>query len=154
MTPTLEFDHLGIIVPNLTAGREFLANTLGITHWTALTDDPGLRVSVQFGIAPPGSLQNAGPTYELVAPLGDDSPIANALRQGKHILNHVAYTTPNLDLSAAHLRDQGCYPTADPHPALAYDGCRIQFWLSPLRFVLELVEKPNHRHMFVPDPAA
>jgi len=150
MTPTLEFDHLGLIVPNLTAGREFLAATLGITRWTALTDDPGLRVSVQFGTAPSGSLQNAGPTYELVAPLGDDSPIANALRQGKHILNHVAYLTPSLDLSAKLLRNQGCYPTADPHPALAYGGNRVQFWLSPLRFVIELVEKPNHRHIFQP----
>ena len=153
MTPTLEFDHLGLIVPTLAAGRDFLASTLGITHWTALTDDPGLRVSVQFGAAPPGSLQNAGPTYELIAPLGDDSPIANALRQGKHILNHVGYLTPDLDISATHLRDQGCFPAADPHPALAYNCRRVQFWISPLRFVIELIEKPNHRHILT-EPAA
>jgi methylmalonyl-CoA/ethylmalonyl-CoA epimerase len=145
MTPSLEFDHLGLIVPTLAAGRDFLAATLGITHWTAATDDPGLRVSVQFGTAP-----TCGPTYELISPFGDDSPIANALRQAKHILNHVAYLTPDLDLSAAHLREQGCYPAGEPHPALAYDGRHVQFWLSPLRFVIELIEKPGHRHLFEP----
>jgi len=152
--PSLQFDHLGIIVPDLTAGRQFLEQTLGISRWTAITHDPNLCVSVQFGSAPPGSLQNAGPTYELIAPLGDAAPIANALRQGKHILNHVAYLTSDLDLSAEALRAQGCFATGPAKPAVAYSGNRVQFWLSPLRFIIELIEKPNHRHEFQPEPAA
>ncbi len=145
---TLELDHLGLIVPDLVAGRTFLETALGVTRWTPVIDDPTLGVSVQFGATPGQQL-----TYEVVAPLGDASPIANALRSGKHILNHLAYLTPDLEASGDRLRIAGCYPTGDPQPALAYQGRRIQFWMSPLRFVIELIEKPGHLHAFA-DPAS
>jgi len=145
---TLALDHLGLIVPDLTTGRTFLETALGITQWTPITDDPTLGVSVQFGATPGHQL-----AYELIAPFGEASPISNALRSGKHILNHLAYLTPNLEASGERLRSAGCYPTGDPLPALAYEGRRIQFWMSPLRFVIELIEKPGHRHDFL-DPRA
>jgi len=141
---TLELDHVGLIVPDLPTGRGFLATALGITRWTPVTNDPTLRVSVQFGAAPGHQL-----TYELIAPFGEQSPITNALRTGKHILNHLAYLTPSLETSGTHLRASGCYPTGDPLPALAYQGSLVQFWISPLRFVIELIEKPGHLHPFV-----
>ena len=140
---TLELDHLGLIVSDLITGRDFLTTTLGITRWTPITDDPILHVSVQFGTDPGGQL-----TYELIAPFGDASPIANALRTGKHILNHLAYLTPDLEACGNRLSATGCISTGDPLPALAYQGRRIQFWMSPLRFVIELIEKPGHRHNF------
>ena len=140
---TLALDHIGLIVPELATGREFLATALGITRWTPVTDDPTLQVSVQFGAAPGQPL-----IYELIAPFGEQSPIANALRSGKHILNHLAYLTPSLETSGDHLRASGCYPTGNPLPALAYQGRLVQFWISPLRFVIELIEKPGHIHPF------
>jgi len=139
----LELDHLGLIVSDLTTGRDFLTSTLGVTRWTPITDDPILHVSVQFGETRGHHL-----TYELIAPFGDASPITNALRTGKHILNHLAYLTPDLEASGNRLRASGCIPTGDPLPALAYEGRRIQFWMSPLRFIIELIEKPGHRHPF------
>jgi len=147
---TLELDHLGLIVPDLATGRSFLETGLGITRWTPVIDDSILGVSVQFGATPGHQL-----TYELIAPFGDESPISNALRTGKHILNHLAYLTPDLEASGERLRSAGCYPTGEPLPALAYEGRRIQFWMSPLRFVIELIEKPGHRHSFAqPDSKA
>jgi len=146
---TLELDHLGLIVPDIAAGRAFLEAALGITHWTPVIDDPTLSVSVQFGATPANTL-----TYELIAPFGKTSPIANALRSGKHILNHLAYLTPNLEASGERLRQAGCYAAGAPQPALAYAGRRIQFWMSPLRFVIELIEKPGHRHNFTGPAAA
>jgi len=143
LAQTLALDHIGLIVPDLATGRDFLATALGITRWTPVTDDPTLHVSVQFGAAPGQPL-----TYELIAPFGEQSPIANALRSGKHILNHLAYLTPDLETSGNHLRASGCYPTGDPLPALAYHGRLVQFWLSPLRFIIELIEKPGHTHAF------
>jgi len=140
---TLELDHLGLIVPDLTTGRTFLETALGITQWTPITDDPTLGVSVQFGATPGHQL-----TYELIAPFGETSPIANALRTGKHILNHLAYLTPDLEASGERLRSAGCHPTGASLPALAYEGRHIQFWMSPLRFVIELIEKPGHCHNF------
>ena len=139
----LELDHLGLIVPELQAGRAFLEKALGVTRWTAVIEDPILRVAVQFG-----SMPGSGLTYELIAPFGEASPIANALHAGKHILNHLAYLTADLQVSAERLREAGCHPTGDPKPAMAYGGNLVQFWMSPLRFVIEMIEKPGHRHAF------
>jgi methylmalonyl-CoA/ethylmalonyl-CoA epimerase len=141
---TLELDHLGVIVPDLAVGRGFLEAALGISLWTPVTEDPILKVSVQFGSTPGNQL-----TYELIAPFGEGSPISNALRSGKHILNHLAYLTPDLEASGERLRTAGCCATGEPQPALAYQSRRIQFWMSPLRFVIELIEKPGHRHPFL-----
>ncbi len=143
----LEFDHIGLIVGELAAGRAFLQHALGLTCWTDSIDDPGIKVRVQFGSAPGSPI-----VYELVAPLGEDSPVAGALRNSKSILNHMAYRTPDLRQSAAHLRGMGCFPAGDPQPAVAYSGCLIQFWVSPLRFLIELIEKPGHRHRFSGSP--
>ena len=140
----LVFDHVGLIVPSLAAGRDFLAAALEVVRWTPITEDAGLRVSVQFGASAAD-----GVVYELVAPFGEHSPIANALRQGKHILNHLAYRTADLEQAGERLRAQGCYPAGAPEPALAYGGSRVQFFVSPLRFVIELIERPDHRHGFV-----
>jgi methylmalonyl-CoA/ethylmalonyl-CoA epimerase len=139
----LELDHLGVIVPELEAGRAFMTRALGVTRWTVVTKDEGLGVYVQFGTAGAGGL-----TYELIAPLGEGSPVGNALRAGKHLLNHVAYLTEDLDVTGERLRVEGCYPVGEAKTAVAYDGCRVQFWMSPLRFVIELVEKAGHRHVF------
>jgi methylmalonyl-CoA/ethylmalonyl-CoA epimerase len=139
---SLELDHLGLIVPELEAGRLFL-QALGVSRWTRVIEDPVLRVFVQFGSAPGGGLN-----YELVAPLGEDSPIINALRTGKHILNHLAYLTPDLHASGERLREAGCHPAGEAKPAVAYGGSLVQFWMSPLRFVIELIEKPGHHHVF------
>ena len=137
-------DHLGLIVHRLEDGRGFLDRALGISRWSEPVQDPGLGVLVQFGASP----ASHGLVYELVAPLGDRSPIAGALRGGKHILNHLAYLTGDLAAEAVRLRAEGCYPTGPAQPAAAYDGRPIQFWITPLRFVIELIEKPGHVHRF------
>jgi methylmalonyl-CoA/ethylmalonyl-CoA epimerase len=139
----LTFDHLGLVVADLATGRTFLQQTLAISEWTPPTHDDGLKVSVQFGTDATRSL-----VYELIAPLGDDSPVATALRSNKNILNHVAYLTADLSASATQLRAAGCHPTGGPQPAVAYGGHLIQFFVSPLRFLIELIEKPGHQHPF------
>jgi methylmalonyl-CoA/ethylmalonyl-CoA epimerase len=140
----LEFDHLGIIVSNLEEARQFMSSALAVMRWTEVVDDPVHGVSVQFGSMAAGS-----PAYELIAPLQDASPISNALKSGKHILNHVAYLTLDLRASGNRLREAGCYPVGEAQPAVAYGGALVQFWMSPLRFVIELIEKPGYRHKFL-----
>lgn len=144
VTSLLVFDHLGLIVPDLAEGRAFLRTALGIVRWTEPVDDVGLGVSVQFGSAAGGT----GPVYELVAPLGAASPITGQLGRGKGVLNHLAYRTDDFEASAAHLRSTGCFAAADPKPARAYGGALVQFWVSPLRFLIELIAKAEHEHSF------
>ncbi|ADV84269.1 VOC family protein [Terriglobus saanensis] len=139
----LQFDHLGLVTSDLVTARAHLSITLGIQAWSQVFDDPGIGVSVQFGIG-----NNGSPVFELIAPLGETSPVAQALKQSRNILNHIAYLVPNLESAADHLRTQGCFPTGDPMPAVAYGGQRVQFFLSPLRFMMELIEAPAHQHRF------
>jgi methylmalonyl-CoA/ethylmalonyl-CoA epimerase len=142
MASQMKFDHVGVVVPNVAEGREILNGILGIVNWTEIFEDRGMDVYVQFGQGPDG------PCYELIAPLSANSPVSVALRTRKSILNHVAYLVPNLDLAATAMRDSGCMPVTEAQPAKAYDGRLVQFFLSPLEFILELIEAPEHRHSF------
>jgi catechol 2,3-dioxygenase-like lactoylglutathione lyase family enzyme len=138
----MTFDHIGLVVEDLAQGRHFLETTLAIAAWTPITHDEHLGVSVQFGRS------GTTPTIELIAPLGPSSPVVAALRGSKSILNHLAYRVENLTQAAEDLRKNGCIATGEPKPALAYRGAPVQFFVSPLRFLIELIEAPEHVHPF------
>lgn len=143
---TLRFDHLGIVVPDMAAGRDHFRSLFGVKRWTREFADPVNQVHVQFG-------QDAsGICYELISPLGPTSPILRALKTGNPILNHIAYLTGNLEASSEQLRQQGYIPAGDPRPAIAYGLKRIQFFMSPLRFIVELIEAAGHQHSFLDEP--
>lgn len=148
LTPAWTFDHLGLVVKSLARGNAILSKTLGIADWTAPLTDPVNGVHLQFGRDP------AGMVYELLQPIDDTSPVFAALASGKAILNHVAYLVDDLDAGAEHLRDQGSGAASDPKPAIAYGGARIQFFVTPLRFIIELIEAPRHTHLYARAVAA
>jgi len=141
MQPKMHFDHLGVVVKSVEAGRAALANMLGIRKWTTEFDDPINGVRLQFGLDPTGLC------YELLEPRDEKSPVYPALAGGKAILNHVAYRVADLGAHSEHLRQCGCAPTSIPKPAIAYGGLNIQFFLTPLRFIVELIEAPDHQHV-------
>jgi methylmalonyl-CoA/ethylmalonyl-CoA epimerase len=84
----------------------------------------------------------------VIAPFGDNSPILLALQKGQRVLNHVAYLVPDLEAGAERLRQGGCVAAGPANPAIAYGGRRIQFFVSPLRFTIELIEAPGHQHHY------
>ena len=138
----MKFDHIGVVTASLDEGRAFLTRVLKISRWTQEFVDPGIGVAVQFGMG------EQGPCYEIIAPLGQSSPVATALRTGKNILNHVAYLVEDLGRAAQELREQGCFPVADAQPAVAYGGQRVQFFICPMKFMIELIEKIDHQHAY------
>ena len=117
-------------------------------RWTQIFEDPIHRVVVQFG------QDNSGIVYELVAPLGQGSPIAQALAKGQNLLNHVAYRTPSLEQAALALRGLGCIPLGRPAPAVAFGGQPVQFFLTPVRIILEVVQGQATVHSFDRDAGA
>ncbi len=143
VTGAWRFDHLGLVVKRLAKGRERMSALLLIDDWTAPIEDVVNGVLLQFGRDP------AGVVYELLEPLGEDSPVYEAMRSGKAILNHLAYRVPDLAAGAVHLATAGAARVSDPKPAIAYGGRLIQFFVTPLRFIIELIEAPNHEHGFV-----
>ena len=114
-----------------------------LTEWTDEIQDPLIQVQVQFG------RDSFGTCYEAIAPLGNTSPVLRTLRVGDRILNHVAYLVTDLSAERERVRDCGCVLAGDPYPAVAYGGRRVQFFVSPLRFMIELIEAPMHQHSFI-----
>ncbi len=140
----MRFDHIGIVVPSLKVGREHLAAVFQISAWSDEITDEVNGVHAQFG------RDGGGICYEVIAPLGEDSPMARVLVAKDRILNHVAYLVPDLDAAALRLRKARCMPLGAPKPGIAFGGNRLQFFISPLAFILELVEAPAHAHVFRP----
>jgi methylmalonyl-CoA/ethylmalonyl-CoA epimerase len=138
----LQFDHIGLVVSSLSGGRQHLSLAFHIVEWTAEFADTNNGVFVQFGRDP------SGVCYELIAPLDEQSPIAHTLRRGDRILNHVAYLVENLEVEVSRLSQLSFDPIGQPKPAIAYDHRRIQFFRSPLRFIVELIEYPRHEHAY------
>ncbi|MEO7026764.1 MAG: VOC family protein [Caulobacteraceae bacterium] len=141
-TDVWRFDHLGVVVKRIDKARARMAALLAIEAWTTPLDDPVNGVRLQFGYDP------AGVVYELLEPLDETSPVYPALKGGKAILNHVAYRVADLGAGAARLRAGGAAKVSEPKPAIAYGGRPIQFFVTPLRFIIELIEAPDHQHAF------
>ncbi len=131
------FDHIGLFVRELAGGRQHLSAMLPIVGWSEPVDDPVINVCIQFGT------DASGIRYELVAPLGPDGPVDLALATGRNLLNHVAYRVAELDAEVSRLRRQRCIPTGPARPAAAFGGRRVVFLLTPLHFILELIEEPG-----------
>jgi methylmalonyl-CoA/ethylmalonyl-CoA epimerase len=138
----MKFDHIGLVVGDMAEGRQALEALFGVDRWTQVFEDPGIGVYVQFGRT------QEGPCYELIAPLGEGSPVLTALKRGINILNHVAYLTADLDTEAKRLEAMGSIMAGPSKPAVAYGGARVQFWITPQRFMVELIEAPGHKHVY------
>ena len=130
----MQFDHIGIFVESLGKGREHLSQMLEIEGWTEETHDDLLKVSVQFGE------DASGQRYELVAPRGEGNPVSGSLERRANLLNHVAYRVEDLDVAMALWREAKAIPLGAPKPAKAFDGARVAFFMSPLGFIVELID--------------
>ncbi len=130
------FDHIGLFVRDLESGRRKLGEVLPIAGFDPPVDDAGLKVRIQF------AADTSGVRYELVAPFGEGDPVSGVLDSGKAILNHVAYRTADLGAEVERLRAARALPLGPPAPAVAFGGRRIIFLLTPLGFILELIETP------------
>jgi methylmalonyl-CoA/ethylmalonyl-CoA epimerase len=143
----LRFDHLGMVVKSLAKGRRALASGLMIREWTQEFRDEINGVNIQFGRDP------AGVVYELLEPLGESSPVFSALKSRKNLLNHVAYCVVYLKPHRERLEDAGYVAVSDPRPAIAYEGRHIQFFVSPIGLIVELIEALDHKHIYHLDAA-
>jgi methylmalonyl-CoA/ethylmalonyl-CoA epimerase len=138
----LFFDHVGIAVADIEAGGAILTGVLGPLSWTQRFDDARLGVAVRF------ARDRSGMVYELIAPLGDTSPIARTLKSRANLLNHMAYRTSSLDSALKQARAMRALPVGAAAPALAFGGATVQFLMLPLGFLIELIEADRIVHDF------
>lgn len=142
--PALEFDHAGVVVRDLAHGFQSVRALLPIISATGRVDDEQLGVSVQF------VRDKSGVVFELIAPLGSNSPVARIASSRSGVINQFAYRVKNLSIAANYFRSNGATPTAAPKPAIAFDGALVQFFLVPEGFIVELIEAPDFNHRFEP----
>ena len=138
----MTFDHIGLVVTSIETEAPRIAHLLRLTRWTERWDDPRLGVSVCFAI------DAAGLVFELIAPLGADSPVARAARQKRDCLNQIAYRTDDMAVTRAHFEAADAMVLTEPTPAMAFAGAPVQFFLMPQGFVVEVIGAPDFRHRF------
>ena len=138
----MKFDHLGVVVRNLAAGRQLLGRSIGVGDWSREQEDPLQDVRIQFGRC------GSGICYEIIAPRSDESPISRVLANKVNVINHVAYLVDDLRREAVRLETLGFVSVGPAKPGVAFGNRSVQFFVSPSRFLLELIEAPNHRHAF------
>ncbi len=140
----LGLDHIGLLTRDVDKATAEFARAIGSREATPRFDDEGLTVSVRFLRGPDGIV------YEMIAPLGENSIVAGALRKGVSIINQLAYRTASISEDIVALKAQGFMPLGPAKPAIAFGGAHVQFLLSPMGFVVELIEAPDHVHRFHP----
>ncbi len=85
-------------------------------------------------------LQRVGdPLIELVAPVGQSSPVAGILNKVRTSPYHTCYEVTDIVATQATLRESGLFPVGRIVPAVAFDGRLVCFMYSPYAGLVELL---------------
>ena len=129
------FHHIGLFVKDINYGLEEINKIISVKDIGEIIVDDLLLVNVLF------VTDHDGIRYELVSPNGIGNPVDSVLNSKKNILNHIAFTSKNFDFDILNLRNSGCLPLGTPKKAKAFEGSQIIFFLTPLGFIYELIER-------------
>ena len=131
----MKFHHIGIFLSNIKTGETFFKKIIKIKRKSRIFFDIKLGVKVRF------LYDDSGICYEIVAPYGKNNPVNKVLKKKGNILNHVAYETKNLKKTMNYLRKINCAPITRPQPAKAFNNRKVIFFLTPLNFIIEIIQK-------------
>ena len=129
------FNHLGVAVPDLDQAVEGFEKLFGYKVIRGPYTDPIQKVVVSF-IGKP----DTDPVFELVAPGAEQSPISNYLKKGIGGY-HACYEVPDLGRAIEIAQAQGCLLISGPVPAIAFDNRNICWLFTPMRLLIELVQR-------------
>lgn len=130
------FHHLGVAVKSIAKAIPIYQDLFGYELFSGPFDDPIQRVSVCFLRRQAASEM----IVELIAPLGENSPIDRILTKGGGAY-HVCYEVENLDETLATLKSKKCIIVSGPVPAVAFNNRRIAWLFTPTQQLIELLEK-------------
>jgi methylmalonyl-CoA/ethylmalonyl-CoA epimerase len=128
--------HLGVAVPSLSPAGESLTALFGYEVVAGPFEDPIQKVAVSFLAASGSDVAE----IELIAPLGEDSPIQSMLAKNGGGAYHLCFETLDIEAALTHAESQGCVVVARPVSAVAFEGRRIAWIYTPARQLFELVE--------------
>jgi len=130
--------HVGVAVPKLGPTTDALEALFGYKVVSGPFDDPIQKVSVNFL----AKSENDVAEIELVAPLGEGSPITSMLAKGGGAAYHLCFETSDIEQAVAHAKKNGCIIVSPPVPAVAFNGRKIAWIYTRSRQLFELVEAP------------
>ena len=139
MTPEelgFKLRHVGVAVPSLDPATDTLATLFGYRVISGPFDDPIQKVSVNFLT----QSDNDVAEIELIAPLGQDSPITAMLAKSGGGAYHLCFETSDIEQALVHAKNNGCVVVSGPVPAVAFNGRRIAWIYTKSRQLFELVE--------------
>ena len=136
MTAQLTMHHVGVAVSSIGQALPSYREIFGYELLSGPFSDPIQRVKVCFV----GKKEAQPPMIELVEPEGDHSPVNRYLAKGIGAY-HVCYATPDIELALTHVRAKGCMVVSQPVPAVAFNGRRIAWFLTPTHQLIELLEQ-------------
>ena len=129
----LVFNHIGIFVKNIKKNEKYITSLFNISKKSRLVLDKKLGIKAKL------YYDKDKICYELVEPYGKKNPVSGFLKKGSNILNHIAYSTNNLDKSMEQLRDKEFMPISIIKYSKLFKS-RIVFFLSPLNYIIEIIE--------------
>ena len=128
--------HVGVAVPTLEPTTELLSDFLGYRVVSGPFDDHIQKVRVIFLAKTDRDVAE----IELIAPLGEDSPIQSILAKSGGGAYHLCFETRELEGALEHARKNGCMVVSSPVAAVAFQGRRIAWIYTRTRQLFELVE--------------
>ena len=127
--------HVGFVVASIQAGIKGFRASLTASWDGRIFHDPLQKVHVTF-------LSTVNPSdaqIELVEPAAGDSPVTAFLQKGGG-LHHLCYEVPALEKALEQAREQKSIIVKRPQPAVAFEGRRIAWILTPQKLLVELLE--------------
>ncbi len=125
-------NHVAIVVPDLAAARALYSDSLGASVSEAV-DMPEHGVTTVFVELPNTKI-------ELLAPLGDDSPVASFLsRHPAGGMHHLCYEVDDILAARDRLKAQGARVLGNGEPRTGAHGKPVLF-LHPKDFCGTLIE--------------
>ena len=131
----MKIHHLGYAVSSIEKSMRVF-EILGWKVRGGITDDGPRKVRIAF-------LEKEGQLLELVAPLGDDSPVHQTLKQNKGVPTpyHICYEVESLDAARIELKQKGFMPFIPASPAPAIEDRNVEWFFALNLGIIELVER-------------
>ncbi len=131
---TLHFHHVGVVVGDIASAATSYIERFGYELRSGIIHDPLQTAYVQF-LGFPGEK----PLLEFVSPDGPESTLTGALKKGGG-LNHICYSTPDIDETCVRLRNAGLFLVRPPTYAVAFNGRKVAWLMDKGAVLFELVE--------------
>jgi methylmalonyl-CoA/ethylmalonyl-CoA epimerase len=130
----LRLHHVGFVVSDIQKSIEGFRNALGMSWDGAIYMDPKQKVKVTFLATGP-----ACALIELIEPASGDSPVAKFLEKGGG-QHHLCYEVDDIEKALAEFKSRKASIVQRPCPAVAFEGRRIAWFVTPERLIVELLE--------------